>query len=583
MTTPRKRLVVPCEYTSPDSTLRFVLGSPELHATILFVATLITAYLVAPLGWLTIFCILIIGMVFCRHLAPGGRSPYIDDALRLIENAKQTNPQFQGPAQVRQVAVVTGGSSGIGLGTVKQLLQLGIYVIIAVRNPSKMSKVIQQELALAKAQKKVSIWDQYCYDKHYYILTCDLNNMNSLANEFYVHLKLFMRSKQFNTIHYLVNNAGAMVVKPHAITTKNSGILPVLAIPSNNNATTNNGKNNKQDYSFRPCEENTVRPATSNDVVITSVDHSFTTNHLGHFFLTLLLLPFLLNAQDARVVNTSSAIHVGVPKHQSLLLSLMNDPKTWDAPTAYQNTKILNTWFTQALQRRFHKFSSFDSTIIHDIIVEELATIPKAQIDALLAKLSNQNETDADVRASNAQIKGELERQLQAVAAIPTTPPRPRSGLESNLIGAPSAYVVHPGTVWTSFHYPFYGETPIYLLFFAAMLPLAAVVFKSIAQGCLTTVHCCVGRNYPYFKSLLEQVHEPTMSEKNIEGMLQGLDETYAPHRGPQPGQFHADCAVSPCSPAVNDIIRQEELWNLSMLLLREYINGENYSLYNYL
>eukprot|EP00461_Guttulinopsis_vulgaris_P010006 UN10079 len=150
-----------------------------------------------------------------------------------------------------------------------------------------------------------------------------------------------------------------MVTKP-SLKGPSQGILPVSATAINNNA----------DYTFKPLEEvtNGTTTTSSNEIVINNVDHSFTTNHLGHFFITLLLLPYLLRGDDCRIVNTSSAIHVAVPKHQSLLVSLMNNNKTWNAPEAYQNTKILNLWFTNALSRRLAKFNTYNPSIINEIV-----------------------------------------------------------------------------------------------------------------------------------------------------------------------------------------------------------------------
>ena len=38
-------------------------------------------------------------------------------------------------------------------------------------------------------------------------------------------------------------------------------------------------------------------------------EKQFATNHLCHFYLTLLLLPCLIDAGDARIVNVSSFLH----------------------------------------------------------------------------------------------------------------------------------------------------------------------------------------------------------------------------------------------------------------------------------
>ncbi|WP_205752594.1 oxidoreductase [Cryptosporangium phraense] len=75
----------------------------------------------------------------------------------------------------------------------------------------------------------------------------------------------------------------------------------------------------------------------------------FGTNHLGHFALTGLLLPRLLERPGARVVTLSSVMHkFGSP-------SLLDDPQSerrYSATGAYNFSKLANAWFTLELDRR---------------------------------------------------------------------------------------------------------------------------------------------------------------------------------------------------------------------------------------
>ncbi len=80
----------------------------------------------------------------------------------------------------------------------------------------------------------------------------------------------------------------------------------------------------------------------------------FGTNHLGHFSLTLGLLP-LLNASDgARVINTSSM----AAKMGNIDFSNLNAEKKYDKWGAYGQSKLANLLFTYELQRKLQKSGS---------------------------------------------------------------------------------------------------------------------------------------------------------------------------------------------------------------------------------
>ncbi|SHM48476.1 oxidoreductase [Cryptosporangium aurantiacum] len=75
----------------------------------------------------------------------------------------------------------------------------------------------------------------------------------------------------------------------------------------------------------------------------------FGTNHLGHFALTGLLLPRLLDRPDSRVVTVSSIMH------KLGKASQLDDPQSeraYSASGAYNFSKLANAWFTLELDRR---------------------------------------------------------------------------------------------------------------------------------------------------------------------------------------------------------------------------------------
>lgn len=72
------------------------------------------------------------------------------------------------------------------------------------------------------------------------------------------------------------------------------------------------------------------------------------TNHLGHFALTGLLLPAILAAPGARVVNVSSGVHTaGIIDFANL-----DGTKSYSPWRAYSQSKLANLLFTYELQRR---------------------------------------------------------------------------------------------------------------------------------------------------------------------------------------------------------------------------------------
>ncbi|KAL1131451.1 hypothetical protein AAG570_011068 [Ranatra chinensis] len=75
----------------------------------------------------------------------------------------------------------------------------------------------------------------------------------------------------------------------------------------------------------------------------------FATNHLGHFLLTLKLLPLLVKSAPSRVVNVSSMAHILA---NSMKFDDINLDKGYKPVTAYARSKLANILFTKELARR---------------------------------------------------------------------------------------------------------------------------------------------------------------------------------------------------------------------------------------
>nr|XP_020027800.1 dehydrogenase/reductase SDR family member on chromosome X [Castor canadensis] len=100
-------------------------------------------------------------------------------------------PVFQ--PQPDRVAIVTGGTDGIGLATAKHLARLRMRVVIAANNETKAQEVVRQ------------IKEETLNDKVEF-LYCDLSSLRSVRD----FVQKFKGKKI--PLHVLVNNAGVMMV-----------------------------------------------------------------------------------------------------------------------------------------------------------------------------------------------------------------------------------------------------------------------------------------------------------------------------------------------------------------------------------
>ncbi|XP_049623759.1 dehydrogenase/reductase SDR family member on chromosome X [Suncus etruscus] len=106
-----------------------------------------------------------------------------------------SEPTFQ--AQPGRVAIVTGGTDGIGYATAKQLARLGMHVVLAGNNEGRARDAVDSIRAETRNGKV-----EFLY--------CDLASLASVrdfAREF--------KAKQL-PLHVLVNNAGVMMVPRRA-------------------------------------------------------------------------------------------------------------------------------------------------------------------------------------------------------------------------------------------------------------------------------------------------------------------------------------------------------------------------------
>ncbi|XP_028659761.2 retinol dehydrogenase 12 isoform X1 [Erpetoichthys calabaricus] len=71
-------------------------------------------------------------------------------------------------------------------------------------------------------------------------------------------------------------------------------------------------------------------------------------NHLGHFFLTFLMMDLLKSSAPARIINISSIVH----KMGKIQFLDLNSEKSYHPVKAYAQSKLANVLFTQELAKR---------------------------------------------------------------------------------------------------------------------------------------------------------------------------------------------------------------------------------------
>lgn len=214
-----------------------------------------------------------------------------------VESAQAAVPIYQpSPGSLtKQVHVITGASTGLGLESAKRLATAGATVVMTARTDAKGER--------AKAQVLNYLEERNINNKEIYVITMDLNDFASVRSFPERYEKMLGARK----IDVLMNNAGAI--------TKDREI--------------------------------------SKD----GIEKTFQSNHLGPFLLTSLLFPYL-NRDGARVINVSSMAHQFVKDHNTgnpgLDLDNLNSELSYaaDGWEAYGQTKLENILFTEELQRK---------------------------------------------------------------------------------------------------------------------------------------------------------------------------------------------------------------------------------------
>ena len=115
-------------------------------------------------------------------------------------------------------------------------------------------------------------------------------------------------------------------------------------------------------------------------------------NYLGHFLLTLLLLPLLKNSAKARVINVSGGIYIVTKLH----LDNINMEGIFEPMTTYAHSKLAQILFTREMARRLGKDSNVKVYVLHPGVVESEfdrnmpADAPKSPIPRISTEMGAQ-------------------------------------------------------------------------------------------------------------------------------------------------------------------------------------------------
>ena len=104
-------------------------------------------------------------------------------------------------------------------------------------------------------------------------------------------------------------------------------------------------------------------------VTADGIENQFGTNHIGHFYLTLLLFDLLEQNQPSRIVNVSSSAHLVTAPSEGIRFDYINDEASYGGWKAYGQSKLANVLFTGELARRVEGKQIFINTL-HPGLVE---------------------------------------------------------------------------------------------------------------------------------------------------------------------------------------------------------------------
>lgn len=236
------------------------------------------------------------------------KSTALDVLNYLNKNSLLANYVTNNDGQKRQpIAIVTGGSSGIGIPSVEALCLAGMKVVLCARNVTAAIEVVEKELPRS-LKSNIRVQEM------------DLSDMTSIQAACTEILEKDCNGSEIDSIDVLLNNAGVMAT---------------------------------------PKRMSTVQ----------GLELQFGTNHVGHHMLTRLLLPYMRN--DGRIVTVASTAHAFGQLDFSNLNYDENGPeRSYSSWGAYGQSKLANILFAKGLDDKLKEAGcSIKSVSLHPGVI----------------------------------------------------------------------------------------------------------------------------------------------------------------------------------------------------------------------
>mmetsp|Transcript_12886 Transcript_12886/g.25014 ORF Transcript_12886/g.25014 Transcript_12886/m.25014 type:complete len:358 (-) Transcript_12886:212-1285(-) len=227
------------------------------------------------------------------------------------------------PSLEGQTALVTGANVGLGYASSLELLKKGCVVIVATRSPAKNVDTAK------KLQAEASLPEKYRSNVVAPKVGLELNSLASVEK--------FADSilEDHKSLNILLNNAGIMMT-PYGLT--------------------------KDGY-----------------------EQQFGVNHVGHYALTLRLMPLLEAGAPSRVVAVTSLGH-RFASSDALDFDKLNDEASYSPTAAYGRSKLANILFARALARRVNDKQIYVNAAHPGFVATELARHVKDSMFQFLSK-----------------------------------------------------------------------------------------------------------------------------------------------------------------------------------------------------
>jgi len=212
-----------------------------------------------------------------------------------------------------KICIITGCNTGIGKETARVLALHHGTIIMACRSIERGNEA-KKEIVASLKQSNPDFNENMLK-----VMELDLGSLQSVR-QFVINF-----NKEHNQLHYLINNAGIMALQQ-----------------------------------WEPSKEN--------------YELQFATNHIGHFYLTLLLTNVLQQSKPSRVVNVSSDAHKQAANPlidviKSYIEKSDGPPKETYAPWVnYGISKSFNILFAREHNRRYHS-SGITSVSLHPGVI----------------------------------------------------------------------------------------------------------------------------------------------------------------------------------------------------------------------